>query len=407
MAILVNQEPQLYAPAYNQQPWVFQDTAAVGDESNWRMVIGILRAGSLSDIIATVKARFRVGSNGQVVFDPQRIVEGDLSFDHTPMVTGWEVCSSSIMTYSIIAASQFFDAAQGRWLAKATYLSRLKYVYNGVFDPLDFVGYNYANVALFNIANTTPALTNAPTSQDIGSNESLWLHSLSAADGLAADAYVTTYSNAGAVLTNTAIANPYATWSIFVNRRRTRFAAGTRDLTTLGVSFTNVASYTVQFRNSSGVVRGATYTFTINDCAKYATTRLHWLNRLGGFDAYTFKLKSTNKRTIDRSTFGRQQNTLEGAGSYAYAKSSRGAVVFNTTQAKMLTLNAQLANDAEAVWMEDLFTSPVVFIENTDGTFTAMEPISKDYTISRGVQNGVIYVEFMLNYALTDHRQRG
>jgi len=185
-------------------------------------------------------------------------------------------------------------------------------------------------------------------------------------------------------------------------------AVGPRDLAALSspVSFAGVGSYRITFRNSGGFTIGQAYTFTISDCAKYTPTRLHWLNRLGGFDAFTFKLKSKRKRTFDRATFDRQKNVLS-ARRYGYTTQSRGTVQYNTDIDWALHVVSDPLTDEQTTWLLELAASPVVFIENADGSYTSVVITNKDYMLQRSHQDGIHYAEIDLEYALKDRSQRG
>jgi hypothetical protein len=129
---------------------------------------------------------------------------------------------------------------------------------------------------------------------------------------------------------------------------------------------------------------------------------------LGGFDAYTFTLKSVIEEDIERSTFGRQHNILASRPvSYGYTTQSRGTVEYASDVPMRLTVNSNHLTDADSVWMKTLHRSPEVYLEQSDGTFIAMNILNKKYRTMRGVQDGVIYAQFDLSYALNGRTHRG
>ena len=418
--LIIDQQPPDYSPAYNQQPWVIRETDMTDATiTEWRIMITVLNDGNIAIPLATSKLRFRYGTGGRVVFDPMRIVEEQLTFDHTQReytATPWHTAEGSIMAYKIVAVSQYFDGT--RWIGKGAILDvPMKYVYNGTFDPLAFVDYAQANQFI-----DAKCLTDAPTAQTIGSSDTLWLHTLTDTSTEPTSMEVKTFNSTGGLLATYTYTNPFTDWSGAIvigstvypsaplKRRRVRVLVGTRDLAALTspVSFVGAGSYTVRFKDGGSNYIGTTYTFTISDCAKYQTYRLHWFNRLGGFDAYTFRLKSQRVNTIDRMTFGRQPNRLVTRPvSYGYTKASRGDVTYATDIEKKLTLNSDVLTDAEITWLETLAAAPVVYLENNDGTFTAMAMDNKSYQLKQGVQDGTVFVQFDLHYALSDIRQRG
>lgn len=418
MALIIDQEPSEYSAGFNQQPYVIRDTN-VNDSNitDWRLLCTVFRNGSLSDIMGAAKIRYRVGSSGRAVFDPQRIVESDLSHDHRQLdttLTPWELCQNSITNYTIVFSSQYYDGSA--WLTKDFILTRMKYVFNGGVEVIEFPNYDQTDYLI----SSGDVLTNAPRSQTIGSNDSLWLHIMTNEEEMPKQMCVRTFDSAGSVLSTTYYDNPFDSFSgavivgstifqaPFQKRRRLRVAVGTRDLQDLStpVSFSGAASYTINFYNGTSQQVGSVFTFTIDDCSKYERYRLHFLNRSGGFDAFDFTLKSMVNRDIADKTFLRQRNVLS-LGSYGYTSASFGTVTYNTEVDKSLVLNSDIVTDAQAEWLEELATSPVIYMENTDGTFTAMSRTTKKYQIKRGQQDGVIYLQMELDYALNDIRQRG
>ena len=344
------------------------------------------------------------------MFDPMRILQSVLSEDHGPVsnaLTPWEVCTNSIVAYGLIIAAQFFDGTQ--WVAKSTFVpDRLFYAFNSAFKALPFIGYTESQVL-------SPCLTYAPTTQNIGTTDSLWLHNLTNVSTQPDYMRVRTYN--GATLQNTyTFTNPFTNWTgaIIIGstvipspinaRRRTRVAVGTRDLVTYGVSFTNTTTYDVTFfDNASGSI-GNAYTFNIDPCAKYDPVRVHWLNRLGGFDAYTFKLKSRYMTEFERSNFRKQYNVLSG-GAYGYTTQSRGDTTYHTEEEDGLMCNSDALSDAEVEWLKDLLGSPSVYIENANGTFTAVSIQNKQHALQKGIIDGVAFLELDLKFALKSVRQ--
>jgi len=418
MALIINQEPSEYSPAFNQQPFVVRETDVTDSNlSDWRMLCAVLRNGDLTQVVGVTKVRFRLGSGGRIVFDPQRLIESDLSHDHGQIdttVTPWELCRNSMTNYTATFTSQYWDGTQ--WVGKGFTMTRMKWVYNGGIEVIEFPTYNQNDY----IMSSGDVLTNAARSQTIGSNDSLWLHMIANQEETPKQMCVRTFDGAGSVLSTTYYDNPFDSFSGAVivgstifqapleKRRRLRVAVGTRDLAALDtpVSFSGAASYTVNFYNGGGQQIGTVFTFTIDDCSKYQRYRLHFLNRLGGLDAFDFTLKSMVNREIKDKTFLRQYNTLS-AGSYGYTSESFGTVTYDTEVNKSLILNSDIVTDTQAEWLEELATSPVIYLENTDGTFTAMSRTTKQYQIKRGQQDGVIYLQLELDYALNDIRQRG
>jgi hypothetical protein len=106
-------------------------------------------------------------------------------------------------------------------------------------------------------------------------------------------------------------------------------------------------------------------TFNVIDCCGDRRVRLHWMNRLGGIDAYTF----TSKKTVSeksKSTIG--QKPLSFGYTYPPATSyDRGQYKIQTEAIKEYEVESTFYDLAAGVWIAELLTSPEVYMETSDG----------------------------------------
>ena len=97
-----------------------------------------------------------------------------------------------------------------------------------------------------------------------------------------------------------------------------------------------------------------------DDCKGYESIRLCWLNRHGTWDYYNFTKKSYRKLDIDREyTQKRKGQTLIWT---TRMGSSRVNGTYSVRAKETITANTDWVTDEEAVWLEELFTSPQVFM---------------------------------------------
>lgn len=124
--------------------------------------------------------------------------------------------------------------------------------------------------------------------------------------------------------------------------------------------------YTVQVL-SPNITGEPTYRFDITCEPKYETYRLHFLNRFGGFETYSFRKVSRKTIDIQKSDFGKLPYTVSNSGVVSYKNSNN---VYNETRAvyssqftEKMVLNTDILTDDEYSWLADLFQSPLVYIE--------------------------------------------
>ena len=133
----------------------------------------------------------------------------------------------------------------------------------------------------------------------------------------------------------------------------------------------STAYYTVQaFTASSGNERSALYTFDIidDDCKGYDTIRLAWLNRLGAWDYYCFTKKSTKSVNIRKKLFRKTVGNWADnpATGYTYSQYERGNSTVGVSALDTFTANTDFISEAEATYLESLYTSPNVYMIDGD-----------------------------------------
>ena len=143
---------------------------------------------------------------------------------------------------------------------------------------------------------------------------------------------------------------------------------GPKNFTNAGLTIpANTAYYTVQAQTGASVEKGAIYTFDLqeDDCKGFETIRLAYLNRLGAWDYFNFTKKSTKnvniKKALFKSTYGTWQED-----SYSYGTWEGGTGANSVMAVETIEANSDFMTEAEATAMEELFTSPQVFMQDGD-----------------------------------------
>ena len=168
------------------------------------------------------------------------------------------------------------------------------------------------------------------------------------------------------------------------------FGVGTQNLIDSGITIpTGTAYYTVytMFNTSSGGGSGTytqtskTYTFEIQaeDCKGYETIRLIWLNRVGGWDYYNFTKKSTKSVQVKREAYKKTYGDWQ-ASSYGYNTWERGRATLNNKGIDYIEANTDFITEAEAAGLEELFTSPEVFISDGTNSYVPVTVAESGYT---------------------------
>ena len=120
-------------------------------------------------------------------------------------------------------------------------------------------------------------------------------------------------------------------------------------------------SLNVVFITSQGGNRTSEYKYYEIDRrnTKYNPIRFRWLNRLGGYDSYSFNLYNETTTSIERTEYDKLLNTN-------YALGDRGRTLISVTAKDRVSANSNWLTEKESIWLENLYTSLNVFIQETN-----------------------------------------
>lgn len=165
--------------------------------------------------------------------------------------------------------------------------------------------------------------------------------------------------------------------------------------------FPNAVYYRVNGQNTagSGAVTYFSRTFLIDTtCQKYSPIRLHWLNNLGGFDAYTFTKVSRNFTDIERKMFKKFQPLN-------YPKTFRAKTNYYTKLTDTIQINSDGLTDAEWIGLKELVLSPVVMMEY-GATYIPVNIKESNYEEKQYINDRQISsLQLTIEYTFDNYRQ--
>ena len=163
-------------------------------------------------------------------------------------------------------------------------------------------------------------------------------------------------------------------------------------------NFSNWAYYTIQgLEGSSG--RTAPYYFIRQDasCKGFKIRRLGWLNSLGCWDYFNFKMKSKQSVDVKRDTYGQvlgEYNSTE----YSYNNFDSTRKVRKTDAILKETLNTDWITEQDAELLEKCVMSTDVFIiENADTTYTVPVLVTNKNIVRKTSANDGIKIKYTIN----------
>jgi hypothetical protein len=201
------------------------------------------------------------------------------------------------------------------------------------------------------------------TNRTVYSNNYGWLAMGQSGSGVYDSGTVVEYYNsAGVSQRSFEVALPSGVASNTINR----FGAGPMNLKSLtsgqcsdsqagSVSFPTGegAYYTIAFLDSGGNTTKS-YRYTLGPCERFNSIPVHFQNKYGGIDSYTFTLKNRKRANISRQTFGYNSDVYA---TTTYDKVWAGEFDY------VYALNSDWLTDAESAWLIEMVRSGQVWLE--------------------------------------------
>lgn len=134
------------------------------------------------------------------------------------------------------------------------------------------------------------------------------------------------------------------------------------------------------------------------DCDYWNNKQLVWKNRYGTFDYYKFQKRKGEGLNIQRQRYN--QIPLDWASSSpSKTQISRGLTDFNVGINETHVINTGFVNQATMVWLEEVYTSPEVYLIETDGSLFPINITSTDYVRKNRGNKEIINLELTYTYS--------
>jgi len=142
------------------------------------------------------------------------------------------------------------------------------------------------------------------------------------------------------------------------------------------------------------------------ECKRYETRRLHWLNKFGVWDSFTFSLVSIDSTTVQSYGYQRDKGVWDGT-SYTYPLYQGEKVDFAKTASDQLTLNSDWINQDVQQWLvRELLESPSVYLEVNNGTdFEPVKVTNTNYQLKTRRRDGLIQEQITIERTYTYRSQ--
>ena len=383
MALTVSQTPQIYTPAYNEQIFVaLSNQIAISD---FYYLVQFQVGGS---IIYTKKILQR--PDGYCVFDAIEVVKNYIKHSFHPTVTNITYATDSAVGVTVYIKEFYSGAVQSTY----TY----NYVaWNACLDSITFSTYNYtdyvSNAGVIKLLSPNATEYLVPNGKvDIKADN--WLHFFKS-DFTYID--FSLYRSSGILKGSITKTIPTGAYIHYIN-----MGAKLWDGSGLTV---NVGDYVeVNIEGASGT---STYSFTFTDvCSKSVQYNVYYYKRNGAIGFKTFELVSQETMTKKTNTVRMNTKTLVG-GVYSAPTYAREKNTVSTTTQKSITLNTNWITEQQAIELNELFCSPMVWLQLETGAYYPITITDNSYKFSKHVNDKLFNYSITAEYDNTETRQRG
>jgi hypothetical protein len=388
VAITIENEPGDITPVYSDITYTLSSTNS--GQTNFKFVAVVKNAAGT--ILAKLKAPVYTGTS-YGVFNISRILQNYVTFDFNQATTIPAKCTNSFLAYSV----EFGEEYGGTEYLNLT-SDTGKYTWNGLFSKWESEAVSDYEIA---IPSSRKFLTTV-RSRRVTRAQYDYLYFLRGAATGVDEVEVKAYDAAGNATTSV-IDQTFNTTA--KDEYLLRMAAGVVNLNQISAASlisgtagsvvpVGTVYYTIQLKQSIGNDPcSEAYRFdVIEECSKYTPRVLYFLNRLGGFE--TLRCSMLNRDTFEVQRKQLKRNTYEFTGTqYGRDTAAHGIANYSTTKTRKVILNTDFLNATEWQWVDDLLSSPIVYLDGTipvNITNTSMEV----FDLNDGPQQLRIEVEY-------------
>ena len=386
MAITKDTVPNDFIGAFNQV--VYKITSNNTAQPNFNFIVDIKETTS-GTLLARLKYPAQPGVT-TLTFDIGDVLRNSVSYDFLNAQAAYVAANTNSRLKYYVEFRELFDNGSGVPTLSGVLASdpatpsasSYKFASNAIFDFEDFTPTAYANC---NVSGFGYLNANTTSFENIESSQNKILTFFDP-NRIAAKIVLLSGSTFSQSITLPAKEHLF------------NINAGKWILDTSGLTLA-MGTYVVQVQTSANVIIASkTFTYT-PQCSNYSNVRLHWLNKLGAFESFNFIMNSRKSEDIERKQF-------KAPLPIGYLKSDRLKTNFNTTINDKISINSDWISEEQSILLEQLATSPVIYLERSATNFIAVNITNTNYEIKKFLDDRKLFnLSFDIEYTYSRYRQ--
>ena len=382
MAITIHDQPQLISPASN--PLVFTFSSDETAQDNFSFIVEVFVDSTMiltQQVFRQFNALSRIDVSGAIeTYIRNTIPTTNLELDAT----------DSMVTYAIIVYEKYGDPA----IIQASSTSTTLKAFNGSLEYEDWINFDYA---IYDPNQTQDAffLTFFPLTSKrlVGMDENFYLAFFEQTAVASCDLNIYLLDISGNTIATDFIT--LTTTDFYILNVGPQVIIDNTSITQ--IDFDTCYRYEISVSVQGVSFVGPIYIYMDLACQRYEPYRLHWLNKLGCWDSFTFGLVSTNTASLDSFDYERDPGVWSG-NSYTYPLYSGQKINYTKRKNKQLSLNSDFITPEIQNWLvTSLYDSPVVYLERDNGTdFEIVKVSNKNYKLKTRRTDGLLQEEILI-----------
>jgi hypothetical protein len=374
MALTLKTEPANYMPGYNPIEYSFTSTNTTN--ANFKYTFKLYIEGSLVDTWRVAPhANNKEGRIDVSRAIARHIKEAQAQYESTSM---FSIAQTQPIVKYRVDAIEYYGTTPTE-VEETNVTGNDRYAWSASFEHHDW--YNQINETspfntwLMNTTNGTSArfLTNYRSTNYVSINDYGWLTLLTSAPADVNYAQIISYDSSGSII-KTCQVNSVLSGST-TNLRMQTVMSAPATLNAYSGSFasgsapiipSNTAYYTIQIFESAIQPMSEVYRFDIKEPCKFEQYRIHFLNELGGIDAFNFQKRNQLSSTTTRKSYKRSKDFFNGSGNIVYNHEDNGTQDYYVKNRDKVKLRTDWLTEGEIDWLKELINSPLCFLEFTD-----------------------------------------
>jgi len=400
MAITIRNTPDDYTPVHNPIKWTATSTNDA--QPAFKYIVEIYINAALAFPAYKIKPEPLTG-NDLLVVDLSKELRNYITRNLylTTSDKGILASNNSFTDYQIRIGEEYEVAGT---LTEFLNLSNAtSYVFNGALSYTDFVDFTPSDYL------DTKFLTNAPLTRTTDLMGKGALHLMLDTGTTLTNYLIKTYLSG--VLQNT-----YTVTTALSATQMYMIACGFDSINAIDsatyiggapaqpILTSSIDAYTVEATLSTGQTEVRTFNL-LAGCLANDPVRVHWFNRLGGYDFFDFALTDRSSYEVKKESMKQVINNVTGVGVVNYSKQDRNMIDYYVTESRTRKLSSDWISEAESEWLKDMLSSQDIYIEES-GEYIAVNITDTSYDVKQEKLDELFKLEITFKYAVDSDRQQ-